>query len=169
MIGQSAFELIEGTALSTWMRESDSLLAFPGVLILHTLGMALVVGVPAAVSLRLLGVARGVPVTPLKAFIPFAWIGFALIAVSGLLLLIAYPAKALTNPVFYGKLALIGVSVALLVRMARALRSPDPPLLETSRARALAIATLVAWMLTIAAGRLLPYTYRYLLSSEGLW
>jgi hypothetical protein len=167
MTGRGLFELIETSALSTWMRESDSLFAFPGVLILHTLGMALVVGVPTAVSLRLLGVARGVPVKALRSFIPLAWTGFVMIAISGLLLLIAYPAKALTNPIFYVKLVLIAVSVALLVRMGRALRA-EPSVLETRRTRVVAIATLVAWMLTITAGRLLPYTYRYLLSSEGL-
>src|SRR5688572_20462313 len=168
MIGQSAFEIVEASALSTWMRESESLFAFPGVLIVHTLGMALVVGVPAAVSLRLLGVARGVPLNALRAFMPLAWLGFAMIAISGLLLLIAYPAKALTNPVFYAKLALIGISVALLVRMSRALRA-EPSIAETQSARTFAFASLAVWMLTITAGRLLPYTYRYLLSSEGLW
>jgi hypothetical protein len=168
MIGRGLFELIETSALSTWMRESDSLLAFPGVLILHTLGMALVVGVPAAISLRLLGAARGVPVSALRGFMPLAWAGFAMIAFSGLLLLIAYPAKALTNPVFYVKLGLIAASVALLARMGRSLRT-DTFAFEARGARTLAIATLLAWMLTITAGRLLPYTYRYLLSSEGLW
>jgi hypothetical protein len=166
MIGRGLFELIETSALSTWMRESDSLLAFPGVLIVHTLGMALVVGVPAAVSLRLLGVAARVPPGGLKAFIPLAWLGFAMIAVSGVLLVIAYPAKALTNPIFYVKLALIGICCALLARMSRSLRAE---VVELRRARRLAIVSLAGWMLTITAGRLLPYTYRYLLSSEGLW
>jgi hypothetical protein len=99
---------------------------------------------------------------------PLAWTGFAMIAFSGLLLLIAYPAKALTNPVFYVKLGLIAASVALLARMGRSLRT-DTSTFEARGARTLAIATLLAWMLTITAGRLLPYTYRYLLSSEGLW
>jgi hypothetical protein len=168
MVGQGLFELIEASALSTWLRESDSMLAFPGVLIVHTLGMAMVVGVPAAVSLRLLGVARGVPLNALGSFIPLAWLGFALIAISGVLLVIAYPAKALTNPVFYVKLALIGFAAALLARMSRSLRA-EPSRVEMRSARTLAIASLAVWMLTITAGRLLPYTYRYLLSSEGLW
>jgi hypothetical protein len=168
MAGQGLFELIETSALSTWMRESDSLLAFPGVLIVHTIGMALVVGVPAAVSLRLLGVARGIPLSALKGFIPLAWLGFVLIAISGVLLVIAYPMKALTNPVFYVKLALIAASVTLLARMSRSLRT-EPSGVQTRGAQTLAILSLAAWMLTIVAGRLLPYTYRYLLSSEGPW
>src|SRR5262245_44656768 len=107
MIGQAFFQSIERSGLSTWLRESDALYAFPGVLILHTLGMAMLVGVGVAVSLRLLGVARTVPLTAMKSFMPYAWIGFAMNAFSGVLLLIAYPAKALTNPIFYVKLVLV--------------------------------------------------------------
>jgi hypothetical protein len=171
MIGQAAFELIETSALSRWLRESESLFAFPGVLILHTLGMAMLAGVSAAVSLRLLGVARGVPLNDMKAFVPMAWVGFAMNAISGVLLVIAYPAKALTNPVFYVKLALIVTSVALLARMTGQLGVGDNArsAVATRSARGLAIASLVLWMLTIVAGRLLPYTYRYLLSSEGVF
>lgn len=165
MRGQAAFELIETSALSVWLRES--LFAFPGVLIVHTLGMAMAAGVAAAVSLRMLGVARTIPLSSMKPFMPFAWFGFAINALSGVLLVISYPAKALTNPVFYSKLVLIGVSAALLARMTRDLRF-EPSGIEIRNARVLAIASLVAWMLTITAGRLLPYTYRYLLSSEGL-
>ena len=39
------------------------------------------------------------------------WLGFAINACTGALLLIAYPTKALTNPVFYLKLAIIGFAV----------------------------------------------------------
>src|SRR6478752_1538214 len=52
---------IEASALSTWIRESDAMYAFPGILIVHTLGMALAAGSVAAIGLRLLGVARQIP------------------------------------------------------------------------------------------------------------
>ena len=35
---------VEQTALSVWVRESPSLLAFPFILYLHTLGLALLAG-----------------------------------------------------------------------------------------------------------------------------
>ena len=38
------FNWIETTALSIWLRESPSLWAFPFVLILHTVGLAFLVG-----------------------------------------------------------------------------------------------------------------------------
>src|SRR5450432_3249695 len=92
---------LESTGLSTWIRESTSLWAFPGILTLHTVGMGFVAGLSAAVDLRILGFAPFVPLLELRRFFPVLWLGFWMNAVSGVLLLIAYPTKALTNPVFY--------------------------------------------------------------------
>ena len=102
---------LEATALSTWLRESISLLAFPTVLVLHTVGMGFLVGANAAMDLRILGVASSMPLKPMERFFPVMWFGFGVNAVSGVLLLIAYPAKALTNPLFYFKLILIVLAV----------------------------------------------------------
>ena len=41
---ESFFVWLEATPLSTWLRESPSLWAFPFVLILHTVGLAFFVG-----------------------------------------------------------------------------------------------------------------------------
>ena len=46
------------------------------------------------------------------------WLALALNAVTGILLLIAYPTKALTNPLFYLKLFLVAVAVTLVYRIA---------------------------------------------------
>jgi hypothetical protein len=105
------FLWLEATRLSVWVRESTSVLAFPAILSVHAIGMGLAVGVNAAIALRLLGVAAGVPPPELKRFAPAMWIGFWLNLASGLLLLIGYPTKALTNPVFYLKLSLIGLGM----------------------------------------------------------
>ena len=117
--------------------------------------MGFAVGVSAAIDLRILGVAPNVPLQELRRFLPILWAGFWLNAVSGVLLLIGYPTKALTNPVFYLKLTLIAVAMVLLVRISRqvfatgsgASLSPldrlDPPI--SSRLRNLAIASLVCW------------------------
>src|SRR5215469_8067520 len=46
-----------------------------------------------------------------KRFFPVLWAGFWLNAVSGVVLLIGYPTKALTNPMFYLKLVFIGLGI----------------------------------------------------------
>ena len=51
------------------------------------------------------------------SFLPVMWFGFWLNFVSGVALLIGYPTKALTNPVFYLKLALIALGVWLVGRI----------------------------------------------------
>ena len=51
----------------------------------------------------------------LRHFARVMWLGFWLNTASGLLLLIGYPTKALTNPVFYMKLLLIAVGMWLYV------------------------------------------------------
>jgi hypothetical protein len=158
-----AFAWIESTPFSIWLRESPSLWVFPFVLILHTVGLAFLVGANVAIDLRVLGVARGVPLRTLERYHLVMWIGFWVNAFSGVLLLIAYPTKALTNPIFYVKLALIvaGLAIAVAIRA----RMPRSGLAEgaTSRLRGLAIASLACWALSITAGRLLAYTYSRLL------
>ena len=151
---------VESTALSQWVVGSPSMLAFPGILTLHAIGMGFAVGINAALDLRILGVAPNVPLGELRRFMPILWAGFWLNAVSGVLLLIGYPTKALTNPVFYLKLTLIGVAMTLLVRISRLVFATNSPI--TSRLRNLAIASLVCWAGAITAGRLLAYTYHRL-------
>jgi hypothetical protein len=151
---------VESTWLSQWVVGSPSMFAFPGILTLHAIGMGFAVGISAALDLRILGVAPGVPLGELRRFMPILWAGFWLNAVSGALLLIGYPTKALTNPVFYLKLTLIGVAMVLLVRISRLVFATNSPI--TSRLRNLAIASLVCWAGAITAGRLLAYTYHRL-------
>jgi hypothetical protein len=97
----------EHTGPSLWVREDPTIFAFPLMLILHTVGMAFLVGSNVALDARILGVGRGVALTSMLPFFRVMWFGFWLNLLSGLGLLLAYPTKALTNPVFYLKLTLI--------------------------------------------------------------
>jgi len=92
-------------------------------------------------------------------FLPLLWLAFAMNAVSGVLLLIAYPTKALTNPVFYVKVCLIALAVWLVYRIGVVrLRAPD---VDQKRAKVLAAASLASWIALITAGRLLAYTHKW--------
>jgi len=158
---------LESTALSQWVVGSPSMFAFPGILALHAIGMAFAVGTSVALDLRILGVARGIPLAEMRRFMPILWTGFWLNAVSGILLLIGYPTKALTNPVFYLKLVLIATAMVLLVRTGRRAFGEAAELdASMSRLRRLAIASLVCWAGAITAGRLLAYTYTRLTMSH---
>jgi len=148
---------LESTAASEWVRGSPSFFAFPGILSAHTVGMGLAAGINAAIALRILGVASGVPIDEMRRFLPAMWFGFWLNFASGIGLLLGYPTKALTNPDFYLKLALIAVGVWLVGRIRERVES---------RPKGLAVASLICWGGAITAGRLLAYTYRHLMAGH---
>ena len=155
---ESLYIWLEATSLSTWLRESPSLWAFPFVLILHTVGLAFFVGANVAWDVRVLGFSVGIPLDALRRYFLVMWAGFWVNAFSGVLLLLAYPTKALTNPLFYAKLALIALGVVLAFRIRRevdghGVGTDVPPL-----ARTLAAVSLACWVAVIFAGRLLAYT-----------
>ena len=157
-------QAIEDTGFSTWLRESESPFAFYFILLFHTIGLALLVGANAIVDLRLLGIARAIPLAPLKQFFRIMWIGFAMNAVTGVLLVIAYPTKSLTNWDFYLKLAVIGMAVWVMQEL-KSRVFDDASLSEAdmmARGASWAKWSLVLWFGAIAAGRLLAYTYKYL-------
>jgi hypothetical protein len=153
----------ESTAFSTWVRESPSIFAFPMILAVHTIGLGLLAGLNTALDLRVLGIAKAIPVEAFRRFLPVMWLGLWLNVSTGILLVIAYPTKALTNPVFYLKLALIAVALLILstVRQ-RALTEGAPP----KTVKALAVWSLACWAGVITTGRLLAYTHNHLMASS---
>lgn len=162
----TVFAAIEATPISEWMR--GDLWAFPVVLILHTIGLAFLVGANVAVDVRILGGAPGVPLPSLDRYFLVAWGGFWINAASGVLLLVAYPTKALTNPVFYLKLALVAAAVVLMQEVRRQIRAHDPAPIVPRRLAILAGLSLACWAASITAGRLLAYTYTRLQVIEFL-
>jgi hypothetical protein len=164
------FLWLEATAPSTWVRESTSVFAFPTILSAHAIGMGLAVGVNAAVALRLLGFAAGVPPRELLRFAPVMWFGFWLNTASGLVLLLGYPTKAFTNPVFYMKLTLIALGMWLYVVMTRQLAADlnvraDLKVRTPRTHRFLGAASLACWAGAVTTGRLLAYTAHRILAT----
>ena len=154
---------LENSELSNWVRSSESIFAFPAIITLHTIGMGFLAGGSAAIDLRIVGFASGIPLKTMSRFLPVLWLAFVVNAISGTLLLVAYPTKALTNPIFYVKLCLIALAVGLVYRIGvTVLRtSDDEHEPAADNARALAFTSLAAWVALIVAGRLLAYTHTW--------
>jgi hypothetical protein len=149
---------LEQTGFSTWVRESRSLFSYPGILLLHTFGMAIVVGLAAGIDLRILGFAPALPLAPMRNFLPLMWLAFGVNAVTGTILLIADATTKLTNPDFFIKMGFIFLAVLLQLRIDAQVfsnRVPERPL--PAGARLLAAASLFCWLGAITAGRLLAY------------
>jgi hypothetical protein len=163
---------LEDTGLSVWIRETPSVWAFPFILFLHTLGLGMVAGLAVALDIWLLGFAARYPMAPFERFLPLIWIGFTVNLVSGVLLLIAYPTKALTDPVFYTKLGLIGIALVLLERIRRRVFVDSDATLACAPNRGLRViagVSVALWAGAVLTGRLLAYTYNYLTASDLLW
>jgi hypothetical protein len=151
--------MIEESGFSTWVRESPSIWAFPVILLIHTLGMGIIVGVSAGIDLRILGMAPALRLAPMEKFLPILWFGFWSNAITGTMLLTADVSMKLTNPDFYVKMAFIALSLVNLSMIKKYVFRD--PLIETgkfsSKARFLAWSSLFCWLVVITSGRLLAY------------
>ena len=153
-----SLDTLENLGFSTWVRESPSKLAYPTILWLHVMGMGVVAGLGAMISLRLLGVSSKTPIQPLERLYPLIWLGFWVNAATGTALLLASASKRLVDPVFYVKMIFIfaGVAVLQLTRK-RVFRSLGPDGALPESAKALAWTALICWLGAVTAGRLLAY------------
>jgi len=175
----SFFVWLEGTAISEWVRGSPSLWGFPFILYLHTLGLALIAGLSSAVALWILVLPGQLYRSPLLNLFPLMWIGLAINAVSGIGLLMAYPAKAMTNPVFYIKLIAIAFAVGIVqwlqrqftIELASGGTYDDgtvPTYAAMQRLKRAAWSLLILWAIATVTGRLLAYTHSILLATMGI-
>ena len=139
--------------------------AFPFILVVHAWGMGLLAGANAAIDLRVLGFAPRVPLAAMAKFYPVMWFGFVINAISGFLLLVGYPTKALTNPVFYLKIGCIVIGMMLMSRIRRRVVPSEEP--YSGSAGVMAVVSLAVWAGAIMAGRLLAYTCKYLMADQA--
>jgi hypothetical protein len=153
---------LSSSAFARWVNESETIIGYSGILFLHTLGLAVVVGMSVVVDLRLLGAASRISVTAMRPLFRFLWLGFCVNAVSGAMLFIADAPRKAANPLFELKLALIAIAVAVTALIERRLLQAAPGAAPDGSQpwfKALAIASLAVWALAIAAGRLLAYAF----------
>jgi len=146
---------LEMSGFSVWVRESGSLWSFPGILLVHTYGMGIMVGVILAVDLSILGFVPGLPLAPLQKFFPLVWIAFWLNAITGTILLAADATTKLTNADFGVKMCFIVLAV-INQRMIQKRLFGDAPA-SPAGAKTLAWMSIVCWLGAITAGRLLAY------------
>jgi hypothetical protein len=153
---------IENSALSEWIR-GECICAFPTIITIHTICMGLLAGGSSAIDFRILGFAPDILLERTRGFIPLLWVAFAMNAITGTLLLIAYPTKQLTNPIFYVKVALIAFAVWLFYRVGKEIMhsSEVEQKSMSAKAKVLAVASLASWIALIISGRLLQYTHKW--------
>ena len=146
-------EWLESLSLAVWLRESVSIWAYPTVLTLHTMGLSVLVGASGVLDLRLLGVSRSIPLSAFRWVSTAVAIGLTVNLITGALLFIKDPLTWGTSIPFFVKMSLVVAGVATVWPMRRYVSSGE----AGSRARLLAVVSLVAWSAAVTAGRLLAY------------
>ena len=149
---------LHDSALSTWLREAETVWAFPTVLTVHTFGMMLLVGCAWVVDLRLLGIGRTIPIGPLRPLFRLMWFAFWINLATGILLFIADPERKATSLLFGIKMLLVIINLPLLKRLERAVcGGAAEPTVVSGGTKQLAAASAALWAGTIFTGRLLGY------------
>src|ERR1700733_5416550 len=147
---------LEDLSFSHWVKEAQTVWAFPMILFVHTFGMSIVAGGAAMLSLVLLGFWPAGPIKPFARMFPLLWVAFGINAVSGTMMLVAYATTKLTTLDFYLKMAFVFAGLFVLIRMRRQIF--DDPQLDRvplpRKARMLAWASLACWFGAITSGRL---------------
>jgi hypothetical protein len=141
-------EWIRLSAIAVFVRDSSwALLVLQS---LHFFGMTLLIGVVAAIDLRILGVASELPLRPLQRFLPLAAAGFCINLFSGLLFFAHDPYAYAFNQSFRLKLLLIALAGlnAIWLRFAT----------NSRLTKLIALLSMVLWIGVISAGRYIAFT-----------
>jgi hypothetical protein len=151
---------IEALPVARAMRES--LWLYPGVEVVHLVGIAILVGGVLLFDLRVLGVSKRLPVDALaRHLLPWSAGALLLIVPSGLLMFVAHAGDLVASRLFLLKMLLLMLAGtnALAFHLgpfrsagAWAVNAPAP-----AAARLQALASMAIWITVIACGRLLAY------------
>lgn len=147
------YTALDEVMLTTW--------GWPIAESLHFIGLCLLIGGVGTFDLRLLGVARRVPIAVVHRLIPFGLVGFAINITTGSLFLMTEPDQYIYNVSFHLKLlflAIAGINACLFYLTSyRAVFGPNAPLDAPTHAKVIAAISLTSWMLVIICGRLLTF------------
>src|SRR5215510_491362 len=145
-------EALQNSALSTWVLGSDSIWAYPTVLTLHTVGLAILVGASAVIDLRLLGFGSDIPLQQMRNLFRFVWAGFVINLLSGVVLFVAEAVDRAKQPIFLIKLCLV-ITAFIVVSSFRSAFNYGVPAktLIPQRTRMLAASSLFLWAAAIIA------------------
>ena len=153
-------DYLQNLALANWVRSSPSIFAYTSVLTAHAVGLAIVVGVNTVIGLRLLGVAKDIPLAGLRRLYGIVWVGFLINLVSGILLFIAEAHNMAAMVAFWAKLVLVAIGM-IVAELLKRFYFTDLASVQagvvTRVGRNLAIISLGSWYLALIVGRLTGY------------
>ena len=133
---------------------------------LHFFGMSVLLGTVGLVDLRILGAAKGIPISTLEKFIPLGVIAFIVNATTGFIFIagnpVGGPMEYLTNLSLQLKMLLVliaGINLLIfyVAGIEKSLVAVTPDGNAPGRAKAVAAVSLFAWIMVIVMGRFIMY------------
>jgi|SoiMethySBSTD1v2_1073268.scaffolds.fasta_scaffold75693_3 hypothetical protein len=154
--------LVSTLARATPIREfMHTKWGWPAAESLHFIGLSLLVGTISVFDLRLLGLAKRVPIAALHRLVPWGLVGYGITAGTGALFLMAEPDQYVYNPAFHLKVLFMLVAglnaSAFYLTSYRRTTAPGASADAPPAARIIAAASLFLWISVIIAGRLLTF------------
>jgi hypothetical protein len=135
--------------------------AWPVVESLHFLGLSLLIGTVGLFDLRLLGIAKSIPMPALHRLIKFGIAGYCLNVVTGLSFFSAMPDQYMYNPSFHFKMLFMGtagLNVLLFYALSyRHVRLSGPGADAPRLAKIAGLVSLLMWIGVMTCGRLLTF------------
>jgi hypothetical protein len=134
---------------------------FPLMETIHFIGLVLLFGALLVVDGRVLGLCRFMNMKAAMAFIPVAIVAFALNLISGIFFVASQPLVYFGNMLFQWKMALIVIAGINALwfwfgehkELCQLADGEDAPF----RAKVIALASIIIWVLVIIGGRMIPY------------
>lgn len=153
----SFLQWVEQTALAEWVR--ISLAGYPIMITLHSVGLAIMVGISVTLSLRMLGLFRKLPIDSLQGFFRWAWTGFIINTISGGALFTTQAVAYMQNVQFLIKIVGVFVGAALVAVLQRQMVGAGAAWGETvpPQVKAIAAVTILVWGVAMVTGRLIAY------------
>lgn len=154
------FTWVEATSLANWVRVSS--FGYPLMITCHSLGLAIMVGMAWAISLRVLGRFRAIPFSSLRPMFMVAWVGFLINFLSGTALFTSQAASNYVHNVpFLLKMAFVllgAITVGLLqTAVARVGPQVGSAVVVPNSTRVIAAFSFFFWLAAIVTGRLIAY------------
>ena len=152
-------QTLESSDFSMWVKESST--AYVAVLAFHTVGLAFLVGISSTAAMRILGVARAIPLAPMSDFFPLMYAGFWINLLTGAVLMCLYPTDYLTEPTIYVKLGAVIIAFVLLRKLQHQVftEGVDAEAAAGEKSvRRMAGWMIFIWLIATVAGRVMAYS-----------
>lgn len=131
---------------------------WPTIESVHFVGLTLLFGTIAVWDLRLLGMAKRIPIAEFHRLVPFAVFGFAINVTSGSMFLLTEPNQYVYNPAFQFKLLLLGLAgLNILVFYSTVFRRLGTGSGAPRIVKLFGATSLICWIGVIICGRLITF------------